>query len=62
MCAAETLVSGLLMPAAASLLGLVLCVLVWLDGGAYIVGAAWQPARRDADEHAQPGSRSNFPA
>jgi hypothetical protein len=60
MCAAETLVSGLVMPAAVSLLGVVLCVLVWLDGGAYIVEAAWEPA--NPNEPAQPGSRSNFPA
>jgi hypothetical protein len=60
MCAAETLVSGLVMPAAVSLLGVVLCVLVWLDGGSYIVEAAWEPA--NPNERAQPGSRSNFPA
>src|SRR3954470_10089097 len=32
-CAAETLVSALGMPAPAGLLGLVLAVLAWLDGG-----------------------------
>jgi hypothetical protein len=33
MRAAETLVSVLVMPAPLGMLGLVLCVLVWLDGG-----------------------------
>ncbi len=50
MRAAETLVSGLATPAPACLLGLVLAVLAWLDGGEY---------RR---EQPHPGSRSNFPA
>jgi hypothetical protein len=46
MRAAETLVSGLALPAPLALLCLVLCVLVWLDGGGYIVEAACEPANQ----------------
>lgn len=43
MCAVETLVSGLAMPLPACLLGLVLAVLAWLDGGQYHREASWEP-------------------
>jgi len=51
MRAAETLMSALVMPAPVGLLGLVLAVLAWLDGGA--IRGPWT---------AHPGSRSNRPA